>query len=101
MGDSKIQVNALNFFYGEFQALKDVTLEIVERRITAIIGPSGCGKSTLLRCFNRMNDLVKGVRIEGGVTIDGQNIYASSTNLVQLRKKVGIVFQRPNPFRGT
>ena len=94
----KIQVNRLNFYYGNFLALKGVNLQISERQITAIIGPSGCGKSTLLRCLNRMNDLVSGTRVEGEVIIDGENIYHSSVDLVHLRKKVGMVFQRPNPF---
>ncbi|MBI4358739.1 MAG: phosphate ABC transporter ATP-binding protein [Candidatus Omnitrophica bacterium] len=98
MADAKIKVKALNFYYGKFQALKNVKLEIPEREITAIIGPSGCGKSTLLRCFNRMNDLVSGVRIEGEVVVDGEDIYCPSVDLVHLRKKVGMVFQRPNPF---
>lgn len=98
MVEHKIAIKDLNLYYGHFQALKDVTLSIPERKITAIIGPSGCGKSTLLRCLNRMNDLVSGVRITGEVMIDGQNIYQPSTDLVSLRKKVGMVFQRPNPF---
>lgn len=98
MVDSQIQINHLNFYYSEFHALKNVTLAMVERKITAIIGPSGCGKSTLLRCLNRMNDLVPGARVTGEVLIDGENIYHPSTDLVKLRKKVGMVFQRPNPF---
>ena len=98
MADIKIEVEHLNFYYGNFQALKEVSLKIPEREITAIIGPSGCGKSTLLRCLNRMNDLIRGVRIEGKILIDGENIYQSSVDLVRLRKKVGMVFQRPNPF---
>ena len=98
MVEPKIKIKDLNFYYGEFHALKKVTFDILEREITAIIGPSGCGKSTLLRCLNRMNDLVSDVRIEGEVVIDGENIYNSSIDLVRLRKKVGMVFQRPNPF---
>src|SRR3990167_6949861 len=98
MDKNKIEIKGLNLYYGKFQALKNVKLEILEREITAIIGPSGCGKSTLLRCLNRMNDLVSGVRIEGEVVIDGENIYHSSVDLVRLRKRVGMVFQRPNPF---
>ncbi len=95
----KIQVNKLNLWYGQFQALKDVSAGISQNRITAIIGPSGCGKSTMLRVFNRMNDLIEGVRTQGEVNIDGANILRSSTDdLVVLRKKVGMVFQRPNPF---
>ncbi|MBI4372374.1 MAG: phosphate ABC transporter ATP-binding protein [Candidatus Omnitrophica bacterium] len=98
MADSKIKIQNLNLYYGNFHALKDVNLEIPERQITAIIGPSGCGKSTLLRCLNRMNDLVGGVKIDGEVMIDGENVYQASVDLVKLRKKVGMVFQRPNPF---
>jgi phosphate transport system ATP-binding protein len=94
----KIEVKDLDLFYGDFQALKEVRVEIPEKRITSIIGPSGCGKSTLLRVFNRMNDLVEGVRISGRVNIDGQDIFLPQTDLVALRKKVGMVFQRPNPF---
>ena len=98
MVDAKIKIQNLNLYYGKFHALKDVALEISKCEITAIIGPSGCGKSTLLRCLNRMNDLVSGVRIEGEVMIDGENIYGPSVDFVRLRKKVGMVFQRPNPF---
>lgn len=98
MVEPKIKIQNLNLYYGKFQALKNVTLEISPREITAIIGPSGCGKSTLLRCINRMNDLVSGVRIDGSVIIDNENIYEPSVDLVRLRKKVGMVFQRPNPF---
>ena len=93
-----IEVENLSLFYGQKQALSDVSFTIPEHRVTAFIGPSGCGKSTLLRCFNRMNDLVDGVQVEGTVTIDGQNIYARSTNITDLRRKVGMVFQKPNPF---
>jgi len=88
----------LNLYYGEFQALREINLEIQPNKITALIGPSGCGKSTLLRVFNRMNDLIEGVRIEGKVTIADRDIYHPKTDLIALRKKVGIVFQRPNPF---
>jgi len=95
---SKIETKDLNLFYGNFQALIDVNVRIEEKMITALIGPSGCGKSTLLRTLNRMNDLIDGVRITGEVLIDGQNIYEARTDLVSLRKKVGMVFQRPNPF---
>lgn len=94
----KIITNDLNLWYGSFQALKSINSAIDERTITAVIGPSGCGKSTLLRVFNRMNDLIDGVRTTGEVRIDGENILAASTDLVNLRKKVGMVFQRPNPF---
>ena len=96
---SKIITKNLNLWYGAFQALKSVNLSFAPNRITAIIGPSGCGKSTLLRAFNRMNDLVEGVRVEGEVSIDAENIFDPKfSDLVALRKKVGMVFQRPNPF---
>lgn len=95
---SIITIGNLDLFYGNFQALKNVNLSIEEKKITALIGPSGCGKSTLLRCLNRMNDLIEGVRITGRVVIDGKDIYSRDINLIQLRKEVGMVFQRPNPF---
>jgi phosphate transport system ATP-binding protein len=91
-------VRNLDLFYGTFQALKKVDLLVQANRITALIGPSGCGKSTLLRCLNRMNDLIPGVRVTGEVLLDGQSIYASNTDVCLLRKRVGMVFQRPNPF---
>ena len=91
-------MDRLSLFYGNFQALKDVTLKIEERKITALIGPSGCGKSTFLRCLNRMNDLIEGVRLTGRVTIDRQDIYRPETDLIELRRRVGMVFQRANPF---
>jgi len=93
-----IEVENLNLFYGDFQALKDVTLSIESCRITALIGPSGCGKSTFLRCLNRMNDLIDGVRTLGRVLIDDHDIYQPGTDLLELRQRVGMVFQRPNPF---
>jgi len=93
-----LRVDSLDLYYRDKQALKDVNLVIPEKRVTAFIGPSGCGKSTLLRCFNRMNDLVDGVRIEGSITLDGRNIYARDVNVADLRRRVGMVFQRPNPF---
>ena len=93
-----IEAKKLNLFYGSFHALIDVEMTVQKNSITAVIGPSGCGKSTLLRTFNRMNDLIEGVRIEGKVVIDGADITDSRTDLVTLRKKVGMVFQRPNPF---
>jgi phosphate transport system ATP-binding protein len=93
-----ITVSNLNLWYGHFQALKDINVSFGEKLITAIIGPSGCGKSTLLRTFNRMNDLVDGVRTSGEILIDEINILAHHTDLVTLRKRVGMVFQRPNPF---
>ncbi len=94
----KIKINQLNLWYGNFQALKDVNASFNERKITAVIGPSGCGKSTLLRVFNRMNDLIEGTRTTGRVLIDGTDIIGSKIDLVGLRKRVGMVFQRPNPF---
>jgi len=95
---SKIITKNLNLWYGDFHALKNVNSSFALNKITAIIGPSGCGKSTLLRVFNRMNDLIEGVRIQGEVLIDEENIINSHVDLVTLRKKVGMVFQRPNPF---
>jgi len=94
----KIITKNLNLWYSDFHALKDVNADFEEKRITAIIGPSGCGKSTILRVFNRMNDLIEGVRTKGEVLIDGENIIELKIDLVTLRKKVGMVFQRPNPF---
>lgn len=95
----KIITKNLNLWYGDFQALKGINASFAEKKITAIIGPSGCGKSTLLRIFNRMNDLIEGVRTSGDVLIDGENIFGGDfSRLVRLRKKVGMVFQRPNPF---
>jgi phosphate transport system ATP-binding protein len=93
-----IEVHDLDFFYGKFQALKGITLDIEKNRITALIGPSGCGKTTFLRTLNRMADLIDGVRVTGSVLIDGADIYAPGTDLLDLRKKIGMVFQRPNPF---
>jgi phosphate transport system ATP-binding protein len=98
MNEISIETRKLNLFYGDFQALIDVDMTIEARQVTALIGPSGCGKSTLLRVFNRMNDLIEGVRMTGAVEIAGQNILAPGTDLLALRKKVGMVFQRPNPF---
>ncbi|HEV2954410.1 MAG TPA: phosphate ABC transporter ATP-binding protein PstB [Candidatus Dormibacteraeota bacterium] len=94
---AKLSAESLSFYYGTFRALKDVSLEIPERRITALIGPSGCGKSTLLRIFNRMYDLVPGARVEGSVKLDGEEV-TQMRDLLQLRRKVGMVFQRPTPF---
>ena len=93
-----IQVNHLNFYYGQKLALNDVSIDIPERRITALIGPSGCGKSTFLRCLNRMNDTILGTRVNGEVLLDGEDIYAPRTDVVDLRRRIGMVFQRPNPF---
>lgn len=94
----KIDIKDMDLFYSSFQALKNVNLEIEPNKITAFIGPSGCGKSTLLKSLNRMNDLVEGCRIEGKILLDGQDIYAKSMDVNTLRKRVGMVFQKPNPF---
>ncbi|CAM3371376.1 phosphate ABC transporter ATP-binding protein PstB [Paenibacillus lupini] len=93
-----ININKLNLYYGAFHALKDVSLTIPEKAITAFIGPSGCGKSTLLRTLNRMNDMIPGTRIEGSISIGGTEIYSNDVDVETLRKKVGMVFQQPNPF---
>ena len=98
MTDAKIQSRKLNLHYTKFHALIDVDIDIRPQSITAIIGPSGCGKSTLLRCFNRLNERIPGVRISGEILLDGQNIYRPRNDLTLLRKRVGMVFQRPNPF---
>ncbi|MGB7070806.1 MAG: phosphate ABC transporter ATP-binding protein PstB [Pyrinomonadaceae bacterium] len=95
---NKLSVADLNFFYGKAQALYDISLEIPERQVVACIGPSGCGKSTFLRTLNRMNDTISIARVDGKVIIDGQNIYAPGTDVVALRRKVGMVFQKSNPF---
>lgn len=94
----KFKVEHLNFYYGQTRALKDVSMEIAEREITALIGPSGCGKSTFLRCLNRMNDTIPGTRVEGRIELDGRNIYAPNLDITELRRRVGLVFQKPNPF---
>ncbi len=96
--ESKIETFDLNLYYGAFQALIDVNIRIPARNVTAIIGPSGCGKSTLLRCFNRMNDLVEHTHVKGRIVIDDENILEPTTDLIALRRKVGMVFQRPNVF---
>lgn len=93
-----IKVENLNLFYGEKQALHGINMEMQKKKVTAYIGPSGCGKSTLLRCINRMNDLVDSARIEGKILLDGDNIYDKSINVAALRRRVGMVFQKPNPF---
>ena len=94
----KIKVADLDFYYGKVQALHNITLDIPERQVVAFIGPSGCGKSTFLRTLNRMNDTIPGAQAEGNVTVDGENIYAPGTDVVALRRKVGMVFQKSNPF---
>lgn len=96
--DHCINISDLNFYYGDTHALKGIDMAISRKRVTAFIGPSGCGKSTLLRCFNRMNDLVVGARIEGKIEMDGENIYDPKVQVAQLRQRVGMVFQKPNPF---
>ncbi|UCC79469.1 MAG: ATP-binding cassette domain-containing protein, partial [Candidatus Zixiibacteriota bacterium] len=95
---TKIQVENLNFYYGITQALFDINMKIPERMVTALIGPSGCGKSTFLRSLNRMNDTIDGTRTEGDILIDGNSIYGGNIDVVKLRKKVGMVFQKSNPF---
>jgi phosphate transport system ATP-binding protein len=94
-------VQSLNFFYGHVQALKNVSLEIPGNHVTALIGPSGCGKTTFLRCLNRMNDIVEGARTEGKILLDGYDIYAPEVDVVQVRRRVGMVFQKSNPFPKT
>jgi len=98
MIESKIETFDLNLYYGNFHALTDVNIKIPARNVTAIIGPSGCGKSTLLRCLNRMNDLVEHTQVKGRIVIDGENILTPEADLIALRRKVGMVFQRPNVF---
>ena len=93
-----LEIPGLNLFYGDKQALFDVKMNIPKNRVTAFIGPSGCGKSTLLRTFNRMNDLVDGCRVDGEIRLDGQDIYAKNIDVAELRRRVGMVFQKPNPF---
>ncbi len=95
---SKMQAENVDFYYGNFHALKNISLTVPERQVTALIGPSGCGKSTFLRCLNRMNDLIDGTRLSGRVTLDGQDLYAKGVDVIGLRKRVGMVFQKPNPF---
>jgi phosphate transport system ATP-binding protein len=94
----RIAVRNMNFFYGKFQALKNINLDMYANQVTAFIGPSGCGKSTFLRTINRMNDLYPDTRVEGSITMDGQDLYAGGVDVVGLRKRIGMVFQRPNPF---
>jgi len=94
----KIRVSDMSFYYSENRALTDISLSIPECCVTAFIGPSGCGKSTFLRCFNRMNDMIEGTRVEGEVLLEGQDIYSSRTDIVTLRKRIGMVFQKSTPF---
>jgi phosphate transport system ATP-binding protein len=94
----KMHTKNLDFFYGNFQALYNVSIEFAQNRVTALIGPSGCGKSTYLRCLNRMNDLISGIRVEGQAILDNKDIYDQSIDVVSLRRRVGMVFQKPNPF---
>jgi len=98
LSSNKIEIRSLDFYYGQFHALKSVTMSVQQNMITALIGPSGCGKSTLLRCLNRMNDLIPGAKAKGKVLLDGSDIYDPSIEVAELRKRVGMVFQRPNPF---
>jgi len=97
-GEPKMAVSGLDVYYGDDQALDDISIKIPEKSVTALIGPSGCGKSTFLRCLNRMNDRIRSASIDGTVTFEGQNIYQDGLDLVELRKRVGMVFQAPNPF---
>ena len=96
--DTVISVRALNVYYGNFRALKNVEMDVARNQVLALIGPSGCGKSTLLRCFNRMNDLVPSSRVEGSIVYDGQDLYGSGTDSTEVRSRIGMVFQKPNPF---
>src|SRR3989304_6143467 len=95
---ASLEAKKLELWYGHFQALRDISMVIPRDRITAIIGPSGCGKSSLLRCFNRMNDLIQGVIVKGEVLFDGRNIYAADVDPAEVRYRIGMVFQKPNPF---
>jgi len=97
-GDSIIELKNVNFFYGQTKALTDITMSFEKDRVTALIGPSGCGKSTLLRLLNRMNDLIAGTRVEGEIIFEGINIYGTDVDPVDVRRKIGMVFQKPNPF---
>ncbi|MDP2847647.1 MAG: phosphate ABC transporter ATP-binding protein PstB [Humidesulfovibrio sp.] len=101
MPNIKIASQSLDFHYGAFQALHQVDLNFEEHQVTALIGPSGCGKSTYLRCINRMNDLIPGARVDGRLTLDGEDIYAPGVDVVELRRRIGMVFQKPNPFPKT
>ncbi|SHJ68232.1 phosphate ABC transporter ATP-binding protein PstB [Tepidibacter formicigenes] len=94
----KMKVSNLDFYYGSFKALKNINIDIEEKKVTAFIGPSGCGKSTFLRTLNRMNDLIEGTKLNGKIVLDGEDIYSNSMQVEELRKRVGMVFQKPNPF---
>jgi len=98
MVKKEIKIKSLSFYYGPNKALSDISMDIPSEKVTALIGPSGCGKSTFLRTINRMNDTIDGTRVEGKISVDGQDIYSNSTEVVALRKKIGMVFQKPNPF---
>jgi len=99
MSNQKIlEIKNVDFFYDDFQALEDITMDVEKNKVTALIGPSGCGKSTFLRTINRMNDLIEGARLEGDILFDGESIYQKNVDVVNLRKRIGMVFQQPNPF---
>src|SRR5512141_2739686 len=98
ISDPVLEISGLNLYYGASRALKDISLSIPRRQVTAFIGPSGCGKSTLLRCFNRMNDLLDNVSIEGSIKLDGEELTGPSVDVISLRRRVGMVFQQSNPF---
>lgn len=98
VANTAIEAKDVNIYYGNFHAVRDVNLKIERRKITAMIGPSGCGKSTVLRSFNRMNDLISGARVDGRIEFNGQNIYAKDVDPVEVRRRIGMVFQKPNPF---
>ena len=100
-GKVRLKLKNVNFYYGKFHALKDINLEIYENKVTAIIGPSGCGKSTLIKLFNRMNDVVPNARFEGAMSLDDEDFYASDADVVEIRRRIGMVFQKPNPFPKT
>ncbi len=97
----KVASTNLDFHYGDFKALEDISIDFELNRVTALIGPSGCGKSTYLRCINRMNDLIPGTRVDGEMALDGEDIYAPGIDVVSLRRRIGMVFQKPNPFPKT
>ena len=98
MSNTKIKVDNLDFYYGDFKALKNINIDIEKNKVTAFIGPSGCGKSTFIRTLNRMNDLIEGTKVDGEILLDGKNIYSPDIEVEELRKRVGMVFQKPNPF---